>query len=347
MEDIVDQLVCAGFDRQAASEAVKSCSGENREDVINLAAAILLSGSRGAVEEAPKPGQNDTLKSKSKRKRAHNETPEGSRFRQCPICDKTFPLTRIESHVASCNGVEAKTTPAQVPKRKLVSATAPAQSVPGSPTNDVFSQMIANSKRINSMMAVTQPVSGLFIFENFLTEAEEDELVSNMMRETDPPFKVGQFNGIHYGKRWGVHCNLRDRKVGAAENPLPQYMTSLINPKIKALGHPKLSTFTMNEANAIEYRRDQGHNLDHHVDDRILSKEPICNLSLKGSCRMTYTRVQERVVKGLKGKDGGGVIGEKVKVLLKPRSESYIYIMTFPSTHSHIHSHTHSQRCKY
>ena len=167
------------------------------------------------------------------------------------------------------------------------------------------------------MMAVTQPVSGLFIFENFLTEEEEDELVSNMMSETDPPFKVGQFNGIHYGKRWGVHCNLRDRKVGAAENPLPQYMTSLIYPKIKALGHPKLSTFTMNEANAIEYRRDQGHNLDHHVDDRILSKEPICNLSLNGSCRMTYTRVQERVVKGLKG--GGGVIGEKVKVLLKPR----------------------------
>ncbi|GMH54666.1 hypothetical protein TrRE_jg10056 [Triparma retinervis] len=170
------------------------------------------------------------------------------------------------------------------------------------------------------MMAVTQPVSGLFIIENFLTEAEETNLVENMMNETHPPFKVGNFNGTHYGKRWGVHCNLRDRKVGAAENLLPEYITALINPKIKALGHPKLATFTMNEANAIEYRRDKGHNLDHHVDDRVLSKEPICNLSLNGSCKMTYTRVQENVVKGLKGKDGGGVIGDKVLVLLKPRT---------------------------
>jgi alkylated DNA repair dioxygenase AlkB len=43
-----------------------------------------------------------------------------------------------------------------------------------------------------------------------------------------------------------------------------------------------------NEANAIDYRRKQGHWLQAHVDDRRLSKEPIANLSLVGDCYMTY-----------------------------------------------------------
>jgi hypothetical protein len=44
-----------------------------------------------------------------------------------------------------------------------------------------------------------------------------------------------------------------------------------------------------NEANAIEYRRSQGHWLQSHVDDRKLSKEPIANISIIGNCYMTYT----------------------------------------------------------
>lgn len=133
------------------------------------------------------------------------------------------------------------------------------------------------------------------MYENFITPEEEAQILAQLDGTNSEfeseflPWKAANFNGTHHGKRWGVHCNLRDRQVGAAEHPLPQFIQQIILPKLKQLAPMK--GCTPNEANAIDYRKASGHYLAAHVDDRQLSKEPIANLSLAGDCYMTFTNV--------------------------------------------------------
>jgi alkylated DNA repair dioxygenase AlkB len=150
----------------------------------------------------------------------------------------------------------------------------------------------------------SEPLPGLFLYENFITEQEEAALLqmldinptststSTVQEEGEEdnrawlPWKPSRFNGSNRGKRWGVHCNLRDRRVEAPAHALPEVLCHVVFPKLARLASMK--GCTPNEANAIEYRRRQGHWLQAHVDDRKLSREPIANLSLAGDCTMTY-----------------------------------------------------------
>lgn len=143
-----------------------------------------------------------------------------------------------------------------------------------------------------------EPIPGLFVYEDFITEEEESLILkgccvnnnnNNVDRDAVPAWKVCRFNGNHIGKRWGVHCNLRDRRVDAPEHPLPNVLRDIVFPKLKGLLN--LKNFVPNEANAIDYGRNKGHWLKAHVDDRKLSKEPIANLSLVGDCYMTFRNV--------------------------------------------------------
>lgn len=145
------------------------------------------------------------------------------------------------------------------------------------------------------MEATSEPIPGLFLYDDFITEEEEERILSQL-DGTDPefsteflPWKPANFNGSNTGKRWGVHCNLRDRRVGAAENPLPHFVTEIVLPKL--IHMQAMKGCQPNEANAIDYRRSQHHHLTSHVDDRKLSKEPIANLSLAGDCYMTFRNV--------------------------------------------------------
>jgi alkylated DNA repair dioxygenase AlkB len=130
-----------------------------------------------------------------------------------------------------------------------------------------------------------------------------------------PGWKASRFNGQSHGKRWGVHCNLRDRRVDSPEHPLPSILMEtivhhdrwhrlscwwenkknnrVIIPTTLCSSSSSLTSPTVlcpNEANAIDYRKSRGDWLQAHVDDRKLSKEPIANLSLAGPCFMTYRR---------------------------------------------------------
>jgi alkylated DNA repair dioxygenase AlkB len=140
-----------------------------------------------------------------------------------------------------------------------------------------------------------QPIPGLFLFPDFITEAQEEQILAELdgtsadHRSEFLPWKAANFNGPHFGKRWGVHCNIRDRKVEAPENPLPNFIRNMLAPKLELIAEMK--GCVPNEANAIDYRRRMGHYLTSHVDDRKLSKEPIVNLSLAGDCYMTFTNV--------------------------------------------------------
>lgn len=146
---------------------------------------------------------------------------------------------------------------------------------------------------------------GLYVYPEFITLAEEEQLIQLLDDPTlqQPPWKLGRFNGQQCGKRWGVHCNLRDRRVDAPEHPLPPLFQSMLFPKLAQLEcwdelavkrkrkHPYV--LVPNEANAIDYRRQRGDWLQAHVDDRKLSTEPIANLSLAGDCYMTFQNVRD------------------------------------------------------
>jgi alkylated DNA repair dioxygenase AlkB len=182
---------------------------------------------------------------------------EESRFGNCPLCNKSFPWHTLESHAATCNGPEA-----------------------------IKPQ--SNPALVTSVIQPTsQPLPGLYLYHDFITEQEEELISQQLDNEPNLPWKPARFNGKNMGKRWGVHCNLRDRRVDAAEHPLPDWFQTILLPKLKHL--PPMKGCVPNEANAIEYRRSQGHWLQSHVDDRKLSKEPIANISIIGNCYMTYT----------------------------------------------------------
>ena len=211
---------------------------------------------------------NQNLPIKAKR-------PRESNFSTCPICQISFPRHRLESHASNCDGEKAK-SPASLSKTK--------------------------DKKIPCS---EEPLPGLFIYENFIT-LEEEEMIINYLDCLDVvKWKASRFNGKKLGKRWGVHCNLRDRRVDAPEWSLPDVITRILFPKLKMLGF----SFSPNEANSIDYRRSQGHWLQAHVDDRQLSKEPIANLSLAGDCYMTFRN---------QSKHRNLAVSEK-KILLKRR----------------------------
>jgi alkylated DNA repair dioxygenase AlkB len=217
----------------------------------------------------------------------------GSRFGTCPVCEASFPYHQLELHASNCNGKEpvaARNTKIQLIKKRPLPTSS--LSVSQSTTT---STLVSIRKHPLDIESTSEPIPGLFLYENFITEEEEQHILFQL-DGTDVnfaaeflPWKPANFNGSHLGKRWGVHCNLRDRRVGAAENPLPHFVTDIMLPK---LSHVRaMKGCTPNEANAIDYRRYQGHHLTSHVDDRKLSKEPIANISMVGDCYMTFRNV--------------------------------------------------------
>lgn len=191
---------------------------------------------------------------------------EGSCFGECPICSSNVPLHTLERHASDCRG---------------------------GGTDENHNRL--SGKHDETASHVLEPIPGLFLFEDFITEDDEAKIIAEL-DGTDMvyaseflPWKAATFNGAHYGKRWGVHCNLRDRRVGEAENPLPHFVQQIVLPKLAHL--PAMKGCVPNEANAIEYRKAERHYLTAHVDDRKLSKEPIANLSLAGDCYMTFRNV--------------------------------------------------------
>ena len=176
----------------------------------------------------------------------------------------------------------------------------------------------------NPILPSSVPIPGLYLFGDFITEEEEEIILAELdgtcpdYRHEFLPWKQAKFNGSNKGKRWGVHCNLRDRRVSAPEHPMPHFFHAVLEEKLKRV-IPMAGCFP-NEANAIDYRRKQGHWLQSHVDDRQLSKEPIANLSVAGDCYMTFRN--ERVQ------------GEEKRVFLRRRT---LQVLTGKARYEYAH----------
>ena len=70
------------------------------------------------------------------------------------------------------------------------------------------------------------------------------------------------------GKRWGAEMDLGQRTVVEGVTPLAAELRMLI---ARMQQVPCLRCFQPNEANAIDYRKDLGHWLKPHVDDRCMA----------------------------------------------------------------------------
>lgn len=227
---------------------------------------------------------------------------ERSRFGCCPLCQVSFPSYFLDVHAASCSGKPEY-------EKKVRKGT--------SLSNHQFSM----TSRSNC--SYSEPLPGLFIFDEFISLEEESiilSIIDDTCAENSPFWTESTFNGRHLGKRWGVHCNLRMRKVTAATHQMPQFFETIIFPKL--LQYQQMKGIQPNEANAIDYRKAMGHYLSSHVDNRQLSKESIANLSLAGSCYMTFTPTSHKF----------GT--QAIKVLLKPRT---LQILTSQARYSYSH----------
>ncbi|KAL7559689.1 hypothetical protein ACA910_002397 [Epithemia clementina (nom. ined.)] len=251
-------------------------------------------------------GANGSVKRKighshsNKKKKLIRQANGGSSYGSCPLCERSFSWHNLEQHASTCQGKEGGSSDKGTTKIDNAS--------------DQFaldeSDVSTNSagQQVNSVQVTDEPIPGLFVYEDFITEEEEALILEELdgkptsvnldscnddktthSEKQHLPWKLAKFNGVHYGKRWGVHCNLRDRMVSEPENPLPDFLQQIILPRLQRL--KPMSGCIPNEANAIDYRRTLGHYLSAHVDDRQLSKEPIANLSLAGNCFMTFRNV--------------------------------------------------------
>ena len=243
--------------------------------------------------------------------RASYQTVENSKFGVCPMCQSTFPVHVLISHAGVCDGVAASNLLSEKVKREHSSPARDAadddlarnQSVStknGSNIETPWWTKPTPQQRLltieNPISPSSEPIPGLYLYREFVSKEDEQQILSELDGIAHPdaflPWKFSRFNGRHRGKRWGVHCNLRDRRVGPATDPLPPFFFNIILPKLIRVA--TMANCTPNEANAIDYNRTNGDYLEDHVDDRQLSKEPIANLSIGGDCYMSFINQKKK-----------------------------------------------------
>lgn len=137
-------------------------------------------------------------------------------------------------------------------------------------------------------------LKGQCLVLDFVSVEEEASLLAWLDSEAEPRWVLRDFNGPAYGKRWGVTTDLNRRTVGPPLHPMPPQLLALARRMREALRGAAgctspIANFEPNEANALDYRRDEGHHLKAHCDDRQLSGDTIVNLTLAGDAVMTYT----------------------------------------------------------
>ncbi|KAH8062819.1 alpha-ketoglutarate-dependent dioxygenase alkB-like protein [Aureococcus anophagefferens] len=127
-----------------------------------------------------------------------------------------------------------------------------------------------------------EALAGQYTVANFLSEAEEASLLAFLDGEPGHPFVRRDFNGPARGKAWGVRTDLKRRTFAEPARAMPDIFAPLVR-RMRTI--PELRSFRPNEANALDYRRSEGHYLGAHCDDRQLSG-PI--LIQSGSVRFDY-----------------------------------------------------------
>lgn len=128
---------------------------------------------------------------------------------------------------------------------------------------------------------------GLGLIENFISIEEESHLLSFLENQ---PWKLSQRNGLSETLQWGVLIDytrpIPQTKRGDKE--IPSEFDCLI--RRFATHDETCSVWVPNNCNAQRYIKADNHRLTAHYDDRSLSGDIICNVSLVSDCFMTFRK---------------------------------------------------------
>ena len=219
--------------------------------------------------------------------------------------------------------------------------------------------LVSRMANQSSCFQVPALLPGLFVVEDFVSEAEEAALVdwvdqapwtrvlvslaphsirgavgSKPSEGADPgAWEVSRWNSPgagNEGKAWGAQTRsgVDGRLCVPRFEPLPWPLLALAE-RIALVASAVTASvpgdgggfqggaWRPNQANAISYTRAQGHYLGAHCDDRQLSGDSLCTLSLGCGAVMTYSRDGKQ--KG-SGNRVGGADPERHRVRLPRRS---------------------------
>lgn len=203
----------------------------------------------------------------------------------CPICNQSLwsdnALNNL--HVDSC-------------LRKSEAATSLNKNVP----------CLVDDPYVYSLsLRTVEELPGLFLIHDFVTEDEENNIISMLDDDTLMPWKISTFNGMCYSKYFGVKTQfglpdelrlVRQNDEKSGEYNMPEAFAKYVDRlhHFVALNVQNMSSelrdFKPNEFNANSYFPAENHYLRPHFDDRTLSGPILMNLSLAGNARMTYAK---------------------------------------------------------
>lgn len=131
-------------------------------------------------------------------------------------------------------------------------------------------------------------ISGLFVFENILSESEEEALIQFLDEPSPfPPWKDSQS-----GRRkqdYGPRRNFKKKRVKPAEMPaMPLAFKTIFIAIAAAVEKCTGIPYRIAEVSALEYRESNLSNFDPHVDDTWLWGDRIAGLNLNSESAMTF-----------------------------------------------------------
>ena len=80
--------------------------------------------------------------------------------------------------------------------------------------------------------------------------------------------------------------------MGGVQHEIPALFRRIVLSKLQEIECSQ--SLQINDVNAIDYRKKRGDSLTDHVDDRQKHLEPIANLSVTGSCYMTFQSTRDK-----------------------------------------------------
>lgn len=236
----------------------------------------------------------------SKRRIASKERKSGSQFGTCPLCRRNFPLHTLETHASACQG-RVSLVAANLTERKcrqkvnlddgdlLKEGNRKKRASEFWQQHSLLQKKRQKYTKKQTLQPSLEPIPGLLVFDNFLSESECAQILEVL--DSADSWKRQTHSGSHGEQRWGIHHELWSRQVHAVKNPIPSIIRTLVLPKFDQIFVCR--GIEMNDVNAIDYHRDGGDYLRDHVDDRQKHLEPIANLSIAGSCYMTFQNTRD------------------------------------------------------
>uniref|UniRef100_A0A146QST0 AlkB homolog 4, lysine demthylase n=1 Tax=Fundulus heteroclitus TaxID=8078 RepID=A0A146QST0_FUNHE len=138
------------------------------------------------------------------------------------------------------------------------------------------------------------PFPGVFLWENFISEEEETELIGSMDQDVWNPSQSGRRK-----QDFGPKVNFKKRKVRVADfNGLPALSQKLV---LRMQQQPNLEGFQPVEQCNLDYHPERGSAIDPHLDDSWLWGERLVTVNMLADTVLTMSLEPGLPERGLTG----------------------------------------------